>query len=133
MRLAEEHLPQAAGVLDIYHALEHLGDAVTAVWGHGSEASRSQIESGRQALVAAGKPGLDRWLARVLAEVPVSEVLASFEDEGALPLEVTELPDGRLRMIWVLRSYGGLNVKTSRDPNTSRRSVEAGSSWATPL
>lgn len=69
--LAEEHLPQAAGVLDIYHALEHLGDAVTAVWGHGSEASRSQIESGRQALVAAGKPGLDRWLARVFAEVPV--------------------------------------------------------------
>ena len=68
--LAEEHLPQAAGVLDIYHGLEHLGDAVTAVWGVGSEASRSQIESGRQALLAAGKPGLEGWLARAVAEVP---------------------------------------------------------------
>ena len=68
--LAAEHLPQASGVLDIYHALEHLGDAVKAVWGDGSVASQTRIESGRQALLAAGKPGLERWLAGVFAEGP---------------------------------------------------------------
>ena len=45
-------------------------------------------------------------------------------DESDLPVAVTELPDGRLRIIWVLRSFGGSAVKTSRDPNTSRRTVE---------
>jgi len=68
--LAEEHLPQAAGVLDVFHALEHIGDAVKAVWGNDSEATTARIDAGRNVLLTAGKPGLDRWLAEVFAEVP---------------------------------------------------------------
>lgn len=68
--LAEDHLPQAAGVLDVFHAIEHIGDAVKAVWGNDAEASTARIEAGRTALRAAGKPGLERWLAGVIAEVP---------------------------------------------------------------
>ena len=67
--LAEEHLPQATGVLDVFHAIEHIGDAVKAVWGEGSAATTARIDAGRTALLAAGKPGLDRWLAGVFAEV----------------------------------------------------------------
>lgn len=67
--LAEEQLPQASGMLDVFHALEHLGDAVKAVWGD-SDASRMRIESGRTALLSEGKPGVDRWLGQVFAEVP---------------------------------------------------------------
>ncbi len=68
--LAEDHLPQSSGVLDVFHALEHIGDAVKAVWGDDSDASRAWIESGRTALLSEGKPGVDRWLARAFVEVP---------------------------------------------------------------
>lgn len=68
--LAEEHLPQSSGVLDIYHALEHVSAAVKAVWGHDSDATATRIEAGRMALLSAGKPGLEAWLARTFAEVP---------------------------------------------------------------
>lgn len=54
-------------------------------------------------------------------------------DESALPVEVTELPDGRLRIIWVLRSFGGPGVKTARDPNTARRTVELSPPDLAPL
>jgi hypothetical protein len=67
---AEEHLPQATGVLDVFHAIEHIGDAVKAVWGNDSEATPARIDAGRTALLAEGKPGLDRWPAGVFAEVP---------------------------------------------------------------
>jgi hypothetical protein len=67
--LAEEHLPQAGGVLDVFHAVEHIGDAVKAVWGDGPEAA-ARTDAGRAALLAGGKPGLERWLAGVFPEVP---------------------------------------------------------------
>jgi hypothetical protein len=68
--LAEEHLPQARGVLDVFHAIEHISDAVKVVWGDGSEATTARIEAGRQALLAEGKLGVERWLARAFTEVP---------------------------------------------------------------
>ncbi len=68
--LAEEHLPQASGVLDIYHALEHVSTAVKAVWGHDGDAVATRIEAGRMALLSAGKAGLEAWLVRTFAEVP---------------------------------------------------------------
>jgi hypothetical protein len=68
--LAEEHLPQAGGVLDVFHAIEHIGDAVKAVWGDDPDATTARIDAGRAALLAEGKPGLERWLAGVFPEVP---------------------------------------------------------------
>ncbi len=68
--LAEEVFPQASGVLDVYHALEHVSDAVKAVWGDGTEATKTRTDAGRQAMVAEGKTGFDRWLATLFATVP---------------------------------------------------------------
>jgi hypothetical protein len=68
--LAEEQLPQASGVLDVYHALEHVGDAVKAVWGEGSAACAERINAGRRALLSEGKPGFERWLAEAFGGVP---------------------------------------------------------------
>ena len=44
-------------------------------------------------------------------------------NEDELPVKVIELPDGKLRMIWILRSYGGSNVTSARDASTARRTV----------
>jgi type II secretory pathway component GspD/PulD (secretin) len=51
--------------------------------------------------------------------IPTGEVI----HEEDLPVTVVELPDGRLRMIWQLRSYGGTNVTSARDGGTTRRNV----------
>lgn len=68
--LAEDHLPQAANVLDIYHAVEHISDAAKAVWGDGTPATLTHTEAARQALLADGKAGFERWLAAASAAVP---------------------------------------------------------------
>lgn len=53
--------------------------------------------------------------------------------EEDLPLEVVELPDGRVRLIWQLQSYGGSTVTSSRDPNTARRTVAVAAPDLAPL
>jgi hypothetical protein len=68
--LAADHWPQAAGVLDVYHALEHVSDAVKGVFGEATEAASTQTKTGREALLAAGKVGLERWIAGAFAAVP---------------------------------------------------------------
>ncbi|AMV28008.1 hypothetical protein VT84_26625 [Gemmata sp. SH-PL17] len=68
--LASDHWPQAAGVLDVYHALEHVGDAVKGTFGDATGAADAPARAGRAALVAGGKVGLERWLAGVLAAAP---------------------------------------------------------------
>jgi hypothetical protein len=68
--LAADHWPQAAGVLDVYHALEHVSDAVKGAFGEATEATNTQTKVGRAALLAEGKSGLERWLACAFAAVP---------------------------------------------------------------
>lgn len=67
--LADEVLPQAEGVLDVFHAVEHVGDAVKAVWADPA-AAKPRREAGVAALLAEGKPGVDRWIAGLFAELP---------------------------------------------------------------
>jgi type II secretory pathway component GspD/PulD (secretin) len=53
--------------------------------------------------------------------------------EEELPVEVVELPDGKLRMIWRLRSYGGTSVAAPRNGGTTRREVTITAPDLTPL
>lgn len=71
--LAAEVVPQAGGVLDIYHALEHIAGAAKAVWGEGTAAAAGQLEGGRAALLSGGKAGLEGWIGEALAAVPSGE------------------------------------------------------------
>jgi hypothetical protein len=67
--LAAEVLPQAGGMLDIYHALEHIGGAVKAIWGD-TAAATGRREAGRSALLAGGKAGVERWIGEAFAGLP---------------------------------------------------------------
>jgi Flp pilus assembly secretin CpaC len=51
-------------------------------------------------------------------EKPLQDV-----DRASLPVTQVELPDGKLRLIWALQNYGGSVIASTRDPNTSRRTV----------
>lgn len=72
--LAADQLPQAAGVLDIFHAVEHIGDAMKALWGENANAAL-HAEAGRQTLLTDGKRGLERWLTALCAQVPTGTSL----------------------------------------------------------
>jgi len=53
--------------------------------------------------------------------------------EADLPVEVVELPDGKLRMVYVLQSYGGTNVDYDKNGGTTRRNLKVTNSDLTPL
>jgi len=67
--LAAVVLPQAAGVLDVYHAIEHIGTAVRAIWGETAEATVRR-HAGVRAVVAEGKVGIERWIADAFGGLP---------------------------------------------------------------
>jgi len=46
-------------------------------------------------------------------------------DESTLPVQISELPDNKIRIIWTLRSYGGASVSSATDGGTARRKVTA--------
>jgi hypothetical protein len=53
--------------------------------------------------------------------------------ESEMPVEIVELPDGKLRIVWVLQSIGGTSIKTDRNKGTTRRDVEVVAPDLTPL
>jgi type II secretory pathway component GspD/PulD (secretin) len=44
-------------------------------------------------------------------------------DIRSLPVTIAEMPDGKLRMIWVLRSYGGTTVAAAPAGGVARRAI----------
>jgi hypothetical protein len=67
--LASDHFPQAAGVSDIYHLMEHIGEAMKQMGGT-EDAIRARCDAARRAVLSDGKPGFERWLGGVFAEYP---------------------------------------------------------------
>jgi hypothetical protein len=61
-KLAGEVVPQAVGVLDIYHALEHIAGVTKALWGEGTAEAARQLQTARAALLLGGKAGLEGWI-----------------------------------------------------------------------
>ena len=68
--LATDVFPQATGVLDFYHAVEHIATATKAVWGEGTPSAVTQLDAGRAALVSQGKAGWEHWLAAAFTQIP---------------------------------------------------------------
>lgn len=62
-------LPGAAGVLDIYHASEHVAACAAAVYGPGTEAARDWLTRGREALLVGGGEALAEQVAATRAGV----------------------------------------------------------------
>jgi type II secretory pathway component GspD/PulD (secretin) len=54
---------------------------------------------------------------------PTTRPMGAHDDED-LPVEIVELPDGKLRMVWRLRSYGGTTVDYTKNGGTSRRDLK---------
>ena len=55
---AAAQLPGAAGLLDIYHACEHLSACGQKLYGEGTDEARAWLDQARAALLASGWPAL---------------------------------------------------------------------------
>lgn len=57
-RAAATQFPAASQVLDIFHAVQHIASASSALYGEATTASAEWTDQGRRALLADGWPGL---------------------------------------------------------------------------
>ncbi|AMV23347.1 hypothetical protein VT84_02990 [Gemmata sp. SH-PL17] len=80
--LASDHLPQAAGVLDIYHLLEHGGRAMKGMGGS-EEVIRTRCAPARRAVLREGKSGFERWLGGAFAELSTATSMEPLLDLAA--------------------------------------------------
>ena len=70
---ASDQFPGHRGVLDIFHASEHLAATADALFGEGTDASRTWFETTRLALLGDGWHGVQEQIGRTLCD-PISDV-----------------------------------------------------------
>jgi hypothetical protein len=68
-RQAAQQLPGSAGLLDIYHAGEHLAGAARVLYGEGSAQAAGWLDAGRQRLLGEGAAGVAAHVAGARARV----------------------------------------------------------------
>lgn len=59
---AAEQFPQAVGVLDVFHAIEHLAAAAKHCFGDGTATTREQTDRARALLLSDGYAGVTAWV-----------------------------------------------------------------------
>lgn len=64
---------------------------------------------------------------------PVTVITQNLISEEGLPIQTVDMPDGKIKVIWTLRNYGGSSVTSARDPSTSRRTVTLAPADLVPL
>jgi hypothetical protein len=126
--LADDVVPQAAGLLDAFHAIEHIAGAAAVVWGEGTAEAHARTAAGRLALLAGGKAGIERWVGMAIAAVPVGgstdpllAVAAYFAKHPARLGYADRLADGR--------SIGSGLVEGSVKQLVGRRLKLTGARW----
>ena len=125
--LAEDVLPQAAGVLDFFHVAEKIGDAVTAIWGAGELATGLRT-GGTGAVLRGGKAGLERWIGEAFGVLPAGVEGNELRDLAAyVAPHPTHLGDaGRLA---AGRSIGSGPVEGAIEQLAARRLKLTGARW----
>lgn len=79
--------PGSTGVLDIYHACEHLATAARAIYGEATGTALGWTDVGRRWLLTEGWTGICRWVATVRADTP--QPSPSQDQAGVSPSSVT--------------------------------------------
>lgn len=124
---AADVLPQAVGVLDVYHAIEHIGAAVKAIWGETVEAT-TRRQSGVRAVVTDGKVGIERWIATMFDTLPSGSSGDELRDlAGYLASHPTRL--GYATRLANGRSIGSGLIEGSVKQLVNRRMKLTGARW----
>jgi general secretion pathway protein D len=115
----EEQLSEAD-----WRVLESLGPK--AIWDRIAEMSKSSRDRKKHARDSATKP-------TALAKVGSSTRPALSVEEIAAQTPTIPLPDGKIRMIYALKNYGGTTITATTDGNTARRNVKIQAPDLAPL
>ena len=127
-KLAVDVFPQATGVLDAFHVIEHLADAVKAVWGEGTDETVARLATGRRTLLSVGKAGIEQWLADTFGEIPVGISGDPLIDVAAyLMKHPTRL--GYASRLAAGRSIGSGQVEGAVKQLVNRRMKKTGAKW----
>jgi len=126
--LGADVFPQAAGVLDAFHAIEHVAGAVKAVWGADTPAAAERIGTGRRTLLGEGKAGIERWIGERFGELPAGATGEPLLDlAGYLLKHPTRL--GYAARLAAGRSIGSGLVEGSIKQFVNRRLKQTGAKW----
>lgn len=79
-RKATIQIPGARGLLDIYHAVEHISTTAKQIFGDGKPKAKEWTDQGRQALLKEGWKGLCSHLHPVMSKKLTQKARASIED-----------------------------------------------------
>jgi hypothetical protein len=77
---ADAQLPGCRQVLDVYHALEHVGTAAKQLYGEGTEAATKSFESGKAKLLADGWTGISRYIGEEFSQGDTPARRAALEE-----------------------------------------------------
>lgn len=65
----QNHLRGATGVLDIFHAVEHIAEASRVVFGAGTQKASEWLGDGRKILISQGWSGISEWIAQTRRKI----------------------------------------------------------------
>ncbi len=77
------HLPAAEGMLDIFHAVEHVAESARAVFGEGTAEAKQWLDAGRTAVLAEGEPGLQHQITETMKQLRSPKKRASLDSLSA--------------------------------------------------
>jgi hypothetical protein len=69
--LQQQHFPDAAGLLDVFHGRGHVADGAKGVFGADSDAAKKHTAGGQQRLMEDGYWGVTEWIGEVAGLIPV--------------------------------------------------------------
>lgn len=77
---AAAQFPGCRQVLDVFHALEHLGTAAKGLYGEGTDAAKASFESGKATVLAAGWSGVCQYVGDELSRDDTPARRAAFDE-----------------------------------------------------
>jgi hypothetical protein len=125
---ADVQLPGSAGLLDIYHASEHLAAAARVLYGEGSAEGQAWLDEGRQRLLAEGGAGVEAHVAQSRARVRSPAKRAALADVGRYFGRRADYLGYADRLAWG-QSIGSGLVEGACKQVIGRRMKQTGARW----
>jgi len=127
-QLAEAQFAGASGLLDIYHACEHLSAAGKRVWGEGTGGAAAWLEESRGLLLGDGWPGLLDAVGGLLTEADTAQRHAA-KDELVTYFAKHTARLGYAGRLATGRSIGSGLVEGTIKQIVTRRLKQTGARW----
>jgi len=126
--LAARQFPGAAGLLDVFHGVEHLAEAARRVFGEGTPAAHLQTEQARTHLLADGYACVTDWVGTIRGQIPAGG------DGAALGSVLNYFAHHQDRLSYALRlrrgqSIGSGLIEGSIKQLLNRRLKQTGARW----